>query len=269
MGFSPTPLPATPPENIHIASCSLRQRKTRRFWLECLILRVSECQGDCFLCLFGCKKTTSCCKMKKKKENDSYLSDFFDLWASFANQWATLAPRENQAKCHRWLACHVAVCHCCGNILREISKICCFSVSTVRNISVIWQVFLCVCACCDARLEKRCSQCLSCFWAYLFKLLRNHGKGSKDALCRSCDGDYPLRGRALWYVDASATLEAKPRSYSSCDLIRSAWQREIIRPFTLQMSKQTLTSSLIFLTVSPFWNQAGKQVGSIGFIRGI
>lgn len=84
--------------------------------------------------------------MKKKKENDSYLSDFFDLWASFANQWATLAPRENQAKCHRWLACHVAVCHCCGNILREICKICCFSVSTVRNISVIWQVFLCVCA---------------------------------------------------------------------------------------------------------------------------
>lgn len=81
MGFSPTPLPATPPENIHIASCSLRQRKTRRFWLECLILRVSECQGDCFLCLFGCKKNqlpAATWKKRKKTTHTSRISLIFE-----------------------------------------------------------------------------------------------------------------------------------------------------------------------------------------------
>lgn len=79
--------------------------------------------------------------IEKKKENNSYLSDLFDFWASFANQWATLTPWENQAKCHRWLACHVAVCHCGVNILRENSKIC-FSASTVRKSALFDKSFV-------------------------------------------------------------------------------------------------------------------------------
>lgn len=82
------------------------------------------------LCL-GAENKKNSFLIGNEKERDSYLSDFFDLGASFANQRATLAPWENQAKCHRWLACHVAVCHCCANVLGENSKIC-FLAPTVR-----------------------------------------------------------------------------------------------------------------------------------------
>lgn len=105
--------------------------------------------------------------IENKKENDSYLSDLFDFWASFANQWATLAPWENQAECHRWLACHVAVCHCCANILRESSKIC-FSALTVRKSALFYKsFFLCVCV----RLWKRCIQCPSAFTQNFHRIL--------------------------------------------------------------------------------------------------
>lgn len=97
---------------------SSNQRKTLEVWVECLTHEVSEHQRRCSLSLWV-QKNNSLIKNWKK---DSYLSDLFDFWASFANQWATLAPWENQAECHRWLACHIAVCHCCANILRENSK---------------------------------------------------------------------------------------------------------------------------------------------------
>lgn len=42
--------------NTHI----LKQRQTRKVWLECLILEVSEHRGGGFLSLFGCRKTTPC-----------------------------------------------------------------------------------------------------------------------------------------------------------------------------------------------------------------
>lgn len=67
-----------------------------------------------------------------QEEKGSYLSDLFDLWASFSNQWATLTPWENQPQCHRWLACHVAVWHCGGNILRaRLRNMSIFSVQSV------------------------------------------------------------------------------------------------------------------------------------------
>lgn len=129
--------------------------ENKKVWLECLILEVSEQQGEGFLSLFGCWKTA---KISGKK--DSYLSDLFDLGASFANQWATLAPWENQTKCHRWLACHIAVCHCCSNILRERFKNMLFFFSAnCKNVSFIWQVFFFF----FARLTKMYIQCPSDF----------------------------------------------------------------------------------------------------------
>lgn len=80
---------------------------------EKLIARVSEWQRGGF-CVPVWVENNNFLLEKR----DSYLSDLFDLWASFANQRATLAPWEDQAKCHRWLACHVAVCHRCCNILK-------------------------------------------------------------------------------------------------------------------------------------------------------
>lgn len=105
--------------------------------------------------------------IKNNKEKDSYLSDLFDFWASFANQWATLAPWENQAECHRWLACHIAVCHCCADILREDSKIC-FSAPTVRKPALFdkscFVLFFCT------RLGKSCIQCPSDFRQNVYRI---------------------------------------------------------------------------------------------------
>lgn len=103
--------------------------------------------------------------IENKKERDSYLSDLFDFWASFANQWATLAPWENQAECHRWLACHVAVCHCRANILRENSKIC-FSTLTVKTSALFDKsIYLFIYL---TGLRKRCVQVLQT-WDKFYK----------------------------------------------------------------------------------------------------
>lgn len=151
--------------------------------------------------------------LEKKKEKDPYLSDLFDLWASLANKWATLAPWENQAKCHRWLACHVAVCHCCGNILRENSEIC-FSAPTVRT-SALFDKSLFLWDWGKGAFSVLQTKSL----LYLLKLLCDHGESSEEALCGSCDGHYSLRRWSLWYVDTGTTLETQIHYYSSLNLL--------------------------------------------------
>lgn len=73
-----------------------------------------------FLFLCGFRQTNS--SWRRRRTSSPYLPDLFNLGASLADERATLAPWENQTKCHRWLACHVAVCHGCGDILGGIQK---------------------------------------------------------------------------------------------------------------------------------------------------
>lgn len=232
-----------------------------------------------FVSLFGFLQQT-----KKKSSDwkhigkDFYLSDLFDFGASFANQRTALAPWENKPECHRWLACHSAVCHRSANILGENWKICLFVFchSDSKKVSYIWQCCFCcgpvvfIHNTCRIVVRRSVVQCIIyamqhlsqqhvCANAllHLLKLLCDHGERSEDAFCWSCDGDYSLWRWSLWYVDACTTLETQVTS-------PSLFQHYILQGMCVPthdfpeflargMFKLMLTSSLIFFTVSPFW----------------
>lgn len=213
-----------------------------------MTLEVQEYQGT-FLspCLDFFKKINP--SDWKHIGKDFYLSDLFDFRASFANQRTTLASWENKPECHRWLACHSAVCHGSANILGENWKICLFVFFSLwlkesqLYLTVLFLLWSCgiytqhlqnlrqtVGVQCIIYGMQHLSQQHVCANAllHLLKLLCDHGERSEDALCWSCDGDYSLWRWSLWYVDACTTLETQVHHYSNITFCKECVSQHMI-----------------------------------------